>query len=142
MSDAPVVRGIVLCHGEMAAGMVDAVRRIAGITDDGLTPMSNQGLSPEVVYERVRELASDGPVILFTDLQSGSCTFAGRRLCSQRPDTVVISGVNLPMLLEFVLHRDLPLHELVQRVLQKGQAAICCAPSNVEQHAHRAVSRG
>jgi mannose/fructose-specific phosphotransferase system component IIA len=36
----------------------------------------------------------------------------------------VVAGVNLPMLLEFVFHDDLPLEELVQRVQEKGRASI------------------
>ena len=41
-----------------------------------------------------------------------------------RPETAVICGVNLPMLLDFVFHRDLPLPELVDRLVSKGKAAI------------------
>jgi mannose/fructose-specific phosphotransferase system component IIA len=142
MSERPPLRGIVVTHGTLAEGLVDAVRQIAGTEEDVLVPMSNRGLSPETVLERVRDAAGNDPVVVFTDLQSGSCAIAGRRLCRERSDLVVITGVNLPVLLDFVLHRELPLEELVPRLLDRGRAAICCTPGDLESHADRAVSGG
>jgi mannose/fructose-specific phosphotransferase system component IIA len=40
----------------------------------------------------------------------------------------VVCGVNLPMLLDFVFHRELPLDELVERVVERGRSAIRTAP--------------
>lgn len=141
MSDAGA-RGIVIAHGEMAAGLVDAVRHIAGVSGDFLQPMSNRGLGPDALAQQVRALASDGPTIVFTDLQSGSCGFAARRCVQELPNLVVISGVNLPILLEFVMRRQLPLGELVPFLLAKGRSAINCSPVSFETNEHRAVSRG
>jgi mannose/fructose-specific phosphotransferase system component IIA len=44
--------------------------------------------------------------------------------CRDRSRRVVVCGVNLPMLLDFVFHLDLPLDDLVARVVEKGRAAI------------------
>jgi PTS system mannose-specific IIA component len=140
MSDAPVVRGILLGHGTMARGLVDAVQQITGVGDDVLLPLSNKGLSPEVLAERVVEQVAGQPAIVFTDLQSGSCGFVARRLAQQEAHLVVISGVNLPVLLEFVMQRHLPLDQLVPRLLARGRAAIGCAPAELEGHGDRAVS--
>ena len=136
------VRGIVLAHGEMASGLLEAVRHIAGGVGDYLVPLSNRGLGPDILAEEVGKLAGAGPTIVFTDLQSGSCGFAARRCLQNLPQLVVISGVNLPMLLEFVMRRTLPLEQLVPFLLAKGRAAISCSPANFESHEHRAVSRG
>jgi PTS system mannose-specific IIA component len=134
--------GIVLAHGDMAQGMVDAVRHIAGKGGETLVPVSNRGLGPDAIAEEIRQHAGAGPTIVFTDLQSGSCGFAARRCLQDVPKLVVISGVNLPMLLEFVMRRELPLEQLVPFLLAKGRAAICCSPANFENHEHRAVSGG
>ena len=141
MSEAGV-RGVVIAHGEMAAGLIDAVRYIAGSGTDVLVPLSNRGLGPDALAQKVRELAADGPTVVFTDLQSGSCGFAARRCVQEQPELVVISGVNLPILLEFVMRRQLPLAELVPFLLAKGRAAINCSPVSFETNEHRAVSRG
>lgn len=136
------VRGIVLAHGAMAQGLIDAVRHIAGLEEDVLLPLSNRGLGPDVLADEISRLAGDRPVIVFTDLQSGSCGFAARRCLQHIPQLVVVSGVNLPMLLEFVMRRQLPLEQLVPFLLTKGRSAICCSPASYENHEHRAVSGG
>lgn len=138
MSEAGV-RGIILAHGSMAAGLVDAVRQIAGIEDDILIPLSNKGLSPEAVGELVRSHVQ-GPTILFTDLQSGSCGFAARRYCLNLADLFVVSGVSLPGLLEFVMNRQLPLEELASRIVDRSRNAIVSSPGNIGIDEHRAVS--
>lgn len=142
MSEAPPTRGIVLCHGTLAEGLVDAVRRITDLEAGALVAMSNAGLSPEELSARVREEVAGGPAVVFTDLPSGSCGFAARRLCREKGDVVVVSGVNLPQLLDFVMHRTLPLDQLVPRLLDRGRAAICCAPSDLEGHGRRAAEGG
>jgi mannose/fructose-specific phosphotransferase system component IIA len=141
MSEAPAVRGVLLGHGAMARGLLDAVQQITGVGEDVLAPLTNKGLSPEALSEQVRALIGDAPAIVFTDLQSGSCGFVARRLAQQQAHVVVISGVNLPLLLEFVMQRELPIEQLVPRLLAKGRAAICCAPSELESHGDRAVPR-
>jgi mannose/fructose-specific phosphotransferase system component IIA len=140
MSEGAPVRGVLLGHGAMPDGMVDAVRHITGAEEDALVPVSNRGMAPESLAAAVRDAAGTGPAILFTDLQSGSCGFVARRLLPERTDLAVISGVNLPVLIEFVMNRHLPLGELVPRLLRKGRAAICCSPAELEEHEHRAVS--
>jgi mannose/fructose-specific phosphotransferase system component IIA len=142
MSERGPVRGILLAHGAMADGIVDAVRQITGTGPEVLVALTNRGLSPDALAQRVREHVGDQPAILFTDLPSGSCGFAARLLARELPDLVVISGVNLPVLLEFVTRRELPLSELVPRLLAKGRAAIGCAPAGFESHGDRAVSGG
>jgi mannose/fructose-specific phosphotransferase system component IIA len=73
-------------------------------------------------------------------MQSGSCSFVARRLTQQRPGLAVVSGVNLSILLEFVMHRELPLEQLVPRLLSRGRAAIGCTPAELEANEHRAVA--
>jgi mannose/fructose-specific phosphotransferase system component IIA len=141
MSDAGV-RGIVIAHGEMAAGLIDAVKHIAGVGGDFLVPLSNRGLGPDALAAEVRRLVANSPAIVFTDLQSGSCGFAARRCVQEMPELVVISGVNLPILLEFVMRRQLPLDQLVPFLLTRGRTAINCSPATFESNEHRAVSRG
>ena len=138
MSEAPV-HGIVLAHGSMAEGMVDAVRQITGLDESALVPVSNRGLSPETLAAEVRKHVS-GVTIVFTDLQSGSCGFAARRYLMDIPHLAIITGVNLPTLLEFAMHRELPINELVPRLLNKARSAITSSLSNAEPHEHRAVS--
>jgi mannose/fructose-specific phosphotransferase system component IIA len=124
MSEAQSVRGIVVGHGEMPRGILDAVRRIAGGAADALVAVSNNGKGPDQLKRDLDEAAGAGPAIVFVDLQSGSCGAAAFNTCRECATRVIVSGVNLPMLLDFVFHRDLPLEELVGRLVEKGRDAI------------------
>ncbi len=135
------MRGIVVCHGLLAEGLVDAVRHITGVADGVLIPLSNRGLSPETMAAAIRGEVGDGPAIIFTDLTAGSCGFAARRLNQQLDGISVVSGVNLPLLVHFVMHQEEPLETLLPMLVEKGRAAICSAPAKTGDHGHSAVSR-
>jgi mannose PTS system EIIA component len=133
-SEAPV-RGVVLTHGSMCHGMVDAVQKIAGVSDDALVAVSNEGRGPDDLLETVARVAGDGPALIFTDLRTGSCALAARFACRDPGNRKVIFGANLPMLLDFVFHRDMPLDHLVDRLLERGRAEIrTLEPSPTGEH--------
>ncbi|HKJ02172.1 MAG TPA: hypothetical protein VJ997_06945 [Longimicrobiales bacterium] len=123
MSEGPA-RGIVVAHGAMATGMVDAVRRIAGGGADALIPVSNDGMSPPDLKAKLEEIAGEGRVVVFADLLSGSCGMAAMVSARDQAQRAVVCGVNLPVLLDFVFHRDMPLDELVPRLVDKGRDGI------------------
>ncbi len=124
MSEPSAATGVVLAHGDMARGLVGAVRRIAGDAADGLVPLSNEGKSPDVLRRELDDVAGSGPVVVFVDLSSGSCGVAGLACCRDEALRALVGGVNLPMLLDFVFHRELPLGELVDRLVENGRASI------------------
>ena len=124
MSDVELVRGVLLSHGKLAEGMVDAVRRITGLDEGVLTAMSNDGQNPQELADRVEALVGSEPVVVFADLGSGSCALTAQLTCKDNGRRAVVFGMNLPMLLEFVFHRELPLSQLVPRLLQKGKEGV------------------
>lgn len=136
------VRGLIIAHSSLAAGMAAAVRQIAGVPEDVLQPLTNEGRGPEGLIQAIREAVGDAPVILFTDLASGSCAFAARKLSMVRPNTAVVFGVNLPVLLDFVFHREFPLPQLVERLVEKGRSGINGACTEGIANVDRAVSGG
>ena len=124
MATDQALRGVVVAHGPMARAMVDAVRRIAGDAADALVPLSNDGKGPAELRTELEELIGEAPAVVFTDLLAGSCGMAAMSSCRDRERRAVVTGVNLPMLLEFVFHTGHPLREVVERVQEKGRAAI------------------
>jgi mannose/fructose-specific phosphotransferase system component IIA len=124
MSEVEPVLGILLSHGRLAEGMVDAVQRIAGLEEGVLVAMSNDGQNPQGLAKQVDVLVGDRPVVVFTDLGSGSCALTAQLTCRNRGRRAVVFGMNLPMLLEFVFHRELPLAQLVPRLLEKGKESV------------------
>ena len=124
MSSEDPVTGVVVAHGPMARAMVDAVRHIAGDAADALHPLSNEGKGPADLKNELDDVLGEGPAVVFVDLQTGSCGMAAMLCCRETSRRAVVSGVNLPMLLDFVFHRELPLDEIVERVVEKGRDSI------------------
>jgi mannose/fructose-specific phosphotransferase system component IIA len=116
--------GIVIAHGDMSEGLVSAVRRIAGGRADALVALSNEGKSPDEVRAEIAGVANGGSAVVFVDLQAGSCCTAALASCSACADRVVVTGVNLPMLLDFVFNRALPFEELVEHLVARAREAI------------------
>jgi mannose/fructose-specific phosphotransferase system component IIA len=122
---APAVRDLVT--GALG-GLVRTVESILGAQSDVET-LSNAAYSIDgliaAVEERVHSIPAERSIVLFTDLAAGSCGIASRRALFPEQDVRRISGINLPMLLEFFHYRDtLPLDELLPRLESKGRAGI------------------
>ena len=124
MSEPQPVRGVVVAHAEMARGLLSAVRAITGERADALQALSNDNKGTQALREELDGIAGEGPVVVFMDLSAGSCGMAALQCCRERRTRAVIGGVNLPMLLDFVFHQELPLEELAERLVTHGRTAI------------------
>ena len=129
------VRGVVIGHSSLGEGMVAAVRRITGVSEEALSSLSNEGRGPEELLAAIQQRAGDEPVILFTDMGGGSCAFAARKAAALRGSTAFVAGVNLPLLLDFVFHRELPLTVLVDRLVESGRSGITWMCTEETAHA-------
>ncbi|MFQ6045065.1 MAG: PTS sugar transporter subunit IIA [Gemmatimonadales bacterium] len=114
MSDA--LRGVLVSHGDVAQALAAAVHQITGETD-ALVPISNRNLGLERLQETVVEAIGPGPAVVFVDMPAGSCLQAVLRGVKGRTDVAVVAGVNLPMLLDFVYHRDLTAPAAAERAV-------------------------
>ncbi len=123
MNDA-LARGIVVAHGGLAEGLVDAVRQIAGVTREELVGVPNHGLGCEELCARTRAALAPERNLIFTDLPSGSCHLAALIVVRELPEIPVVTGVNLAMLLDFVFNRGLGFDELVPRLADRAREAI------------------
>lgn len=116
------VRAIVAGHGDLADGLVSAVAQITGRAD-ALLPLTNKGLGADQIESRLREALSGGVRVIFTDLPAGSWTIAARRIMHGRDDLVLVTGVNLATLLDFVLRQD-SAGDAARHAVEKGRAAM------------------
>jgi mannose/fructose-specific phosphotransferase system component IIA len=112
------VRGILVTHGRLGAELRQTAESILGPQEE-LVVVSNAGLSIEGLADQLRTLVPRGqPSVLFVDLPGGSCG----HIC-----VLLASGVNLPMLLEFLVHRSrVSPAELKRRLLTRACEAIRC----------------
>ena len=119
----PVLRGIVVCHGPLAAALVEATEQIAGVAGV-LVPVSNTGCGRADLEALVNDAVGQEPAVVFVDMASGSCLFAVLRRLRERKDVRVVTGVNLAMLLDFVFHRELSADDAASRAVEVGEKAI------------------
>ena len=125
MSDAPLApRAMVAGHGEFAEGLVSAVQLITG-RGAAFVAVSAKGLSGVDIESLIRRTVEEtGVRVVFTDLQAGSCTMAARRVFRDKPESLLIAGVNLPMLIDFVFSTELPPVEAARHAFERGRSAI------------------
>jgi PTS system N-acetylgalactosamine-specific IIA component len=120
----PTPKAIVVGHGEFSAGLVSAVGQICGLADK-LVVLSNTGMAPEDIESAIRrELARTGARVIFTDLPGGSGTIAARRIAKENPGLVLVTGVNLATLLDFVFSSAGTPEEAARSAAERGKASL------------------
>ncbi|MGD8726765.1 MAG: hypothetical protein PVH40_03920 [Gemmatimonadales bacterium] len=117
------LKGVVICHADLAAALVEAVERIAG-DSGGLIPLSNRGASTEGLCADVASAVGEGPSVVFVDMPGSSCLHASLMELRARNDVAVVTGVSLPMLLDFVFHRELSPAAAAKRAVDAGSRSI------------------
>jgi mannose PTS system EIIA component len=128
---AVAVPALLVTHADLSAALLRAAERVYGpIT--GVETLSNEGLSREALEAVITARVADWPHggIVFCDFWGGSCHVCGvsaaRHGAGRGPGgIVVITGINLPLLIDYLHNRDrLPLPELAERLQKKGQDSI------------------
>lgn len=124
MNEASGIRALVAGHGDFAAGLISAVEAVTG-RGEMLEPIQVKGLCGEDIQQLLRErLHATGAHVIFTDLQAGSCTMAARRLLRDQPAVLLVSGTNLPMLLDFVMSSSSSPHDAAHAAVERARSAI------------------
>jgi mannose/fructose-specific phosphotransferase system component IIA len=93
---------------------------------EGVDVLSNEGLSRDELEARIVEHVDAWPAggLVLTDFWGGSCHLCGMSAARGR-DVVIVTGVNLPTLLDYLHNREhYPAGELAERLQRKGQESI------------------
>lgn len=120
---------VVVCHGMMGDGLLDAARMIVGKQEGIVAVNLREEDSVESLMERiaaaVEEVDRGEGVLILVDVFGASPFNASARLAVQCDKIEVISGVSLPMLLELAVQRDgQSLAGLVQVAREAGVSGI------------------
>lgn len=120
------VPAILVTHADLGAALRRAAEKVYGPADD-LLLLSNEGHSREGLERAIDEAIGHwerGGLVL-TDFWGGSCTLCGLAAARRRGEVVVVSGLNLPILLDYLHNRDqVGVFELAERLRVKGQESI------------------
>ncbi|MBS4195782.1 PTS sugar transporter subunit IIA [Lederbergia citri] len=121
---------VVIAHGGLAESIVKVVRVFAG--DSPL--LASVDLAPEAgpedffakLTDVTKQVDIGKGVLVLVDLFGGTPGNCAMKLGVDRPDYKIVTGVNLPMLLEAVLNREnvTDVNELAQRVYQSSKEGI------------------
>jgi PTS system N-acetylgalactosamine-specific IIA component len=117
-------RAVVAGHGGFAVGIVSAVEQITG-RGELFVPIATKELGGDAIVDALRAaVIGAGASVVFTDLPAGSCTIAARRVQRERPDLIVVTGANVPALLDFVFQSNLTSTDAATRAAEKGRTAL------------------
>jgi len=120
------VPALLVMHGSLAEALLRAAARVYGPVDD-VTVLSNEGLSRAELERRIVEAAGHWPAggLVLTDFWGGSCHTSGMAAAQACRGVVILTGVNLPLLLDYLHNRDrFDVIELADRLTLKGRESI------------------
>lgn len=122
-----VTAGVIVAHGELATELVRTIELIVGRVES-LHPISGSDLSDEDVVDSIKGIISkysgEG-VLIFVDYFGGSCCTNALKAAHGLKDVKVISGVNLPVLLDFVTKRNrYEINELIEHIVLRGRESV------------------
>ena len=122
----PRTAALLVMHSDLADALLRAAEKVYGSVD-GVEVLSNEGLSREDLEQAITRRVSDwreGGLVL-TDFWGGSCHICGVAATRGQGDIAVVTGINLPTLLDYLHNRDqYPPLELAERLQQKGRDSI------------------
>jgi len=119
---------IVVAHGEISNGLIETSKMIVGRAENITSVDLVEGEGPESLREKLQKaiesLDSGEGVMILLDLYGGTPSNVSA-LLARELNIEVVSGVNLPMLLEVIMKRKTQsLRELRQVAMNAGREGI------------------
>jgi PTS system mannose-specific IIA component len=121
-----MVPALLVMHADLSSALLRAASQVYGDVG-GVESLSNEGLSKDDLETEIEDRVSGWTQggLVFTDFFGGSCHLCGLRAAREHGDIVVISGLNLPILLDYLHNRaKFGVRELAERLQKKGQDSI------------------
>lgn len=140
-----MLRALIVTHGNLGQAILETAQSVVGGAKN-IDVISNQGLSRDALCDAVENLLNtwgDEPGVVLTDILGGSCTQATLMRAAERESTGVVTGINLAMLVDFLVNRErFDAKEMAVRLENKGRAAVRNLESEAERFArnNRSVS--
>ncbi|MDP8205887.1 MAG: hypothetical protein P9L92_04415 [Candidatus Electryonea clarkiae] len=117
-----IIGGLIVTHGELGEILVKEASRIAGESEK-FTSLRTTEFSADEISEKVRAIITDEPWIVFTDCPGTAPTLRSQIALSA--GQAVITGVNLAMIISFLLHREInSVEEMAERMIRDGKRSM------------------
>ncbi len=121
---------VLVSHGGMAKGMLEALEMITGVTDQVAAFGLYEGESPDSLLDSIREklpVLDDGSGVIFFVDMFGASPFntCARIFLEDQQRYALICGMNLPMLLELGFQREgASVDDLAQMAVNNGKDSV------------------
>lgn len=100
-------RTYVISHGDLSRGLIDAMKIIMGddVSIEPIAAFKEELSSHKKIKEKIEQLVRnlDEETVIFLDLLGGSITNDFVKFLNESTQLHLVTGVNLPMLLEYYL---------------------------------------
>jgi PTS system mannose-specific IIB component len=119
-------RIVVAAHSGLAAALVRSAELICGelrdVTPVGIAPSQ----TPETFGTELRRAIEmdERPVLVLTDLDGGTPSVVAMTIAAGRPDTIVVAGTTLGMLVEAATGLEALDETAAGRLVEAGRAGI------------------
>jgi mannose/fructose-specific phosphotransferase system component IIA len=120
------VPALLVMHADLSAALLRAAEKVYGEIS-GVGTLSNEGLSGDALEAEIGKhvKAWEHGGLVLTDFWGGSCHLCGQRAARGLGAVIIVTGVNLPTLIDYLHNRDAyGVEELAERLRKKGQDSI------------------
>ncbi len=116
------IGALVVTHGKLGEIFIEEAQHLVG-KQERIRALSTEGLSATGISQSVENIIENDPWIIFTDAPGTSPTV--RSVAALHEGQAVVSGVNLGMLLSFMVHREnFSVKELAERMVKDGKRSL------------------
>lgn len=119
-----ITGGLVVTHGDLGKMLVEETQRLIGAVDR-FEALKTEGLSAGEISELIKGHIDGEPWIVFTDAPGTSPTTRARAVIVA--GQAVVTGVNLGMLMSFLVHRpNMLADDLAEKLVNDGTRSLKC----------------
>lgn len=134
-----MVHIILACHGDAALGMLSAAEMICGKQNNTTALSLRPGMSAEqfgkLINDAVKQLGLQDEALVFTDFVGGTPSNQALRQLLYKENIEIITGLNLPMLLEAIFSRnEKTAGEMAKHCVNSGIQGIADLKANIKKH--------
>lgn len=119
---------IIVTHGKLAQALLETAEMIMGSQEYIGTIVFEAGQDVSNLQEKIQQMLCKMPkndeALILVDLRGGSPYNAAAMVAMTMPKVKIVTGVNLPMLLEILSNRDLDAAALSQQAVTAGQVGV------------------
>jgi PTS system mannose-specific IIA component len=130
---------LIVSHYTLGESVRDTASLIIGARDNVMALALNKNDKAEVFGEKIKaaveKLDKGDGVLIFADMFGGTPCNVAMTLYLNNDKVKIITGFNLPIILDAVMHSGKPLDELVKLLIDKREKTIVDAKAFIKKKA-------